>query len=56
MSNLATSMPIGRTSFEAFVFEHFGAYIDLSHDGSTVVLALGALVVPLVILLKPTLS
>lgn len=55
MTNFAGSMPQGRTSFEHFVFEHFGAYIDLSHDGTTTVIAAAVIAVPLVNMLKATL-
>ncbi len=55
MTNFAGSMPVGRTSFEHFVFEHFGLFIDLSHDGTTAVAAAAVVAVPFVSMLKATL-
>ena len=56
MTNFAGSMPVGRTSFENFVFENLGFYVDLSHDGTTAAVAFAAVAVPLVSFLKATLS
>jgi len=52
MSNFAGSMPVGRTNFEHFIFEHTGLFIDLSQDGLTSPVALAVLLVPLAGLVK----